>query len=79
MRDNLEIFRLQCKAARALLEWNQARLAEEANVAKQTIADFERKARTPIPNNLSAIHKALVSAGITFLEDGGCAGVSLNV
>ena len=65
-----------CKAARALAGWNQAQLAETANVAKQTIADFERGARTPFRNNLAAIERALEGAGVRIVaEDGGEIGV----
>lgn len=78
MRNNIETFRLQCKAARALLEWNQERLAVAASVAKQTVADFERQARVPIRNNLNAIHSAFLTAGISFIEDEKGAGVRLE-
>lgn len=57
-----------CKAARALAGLSQEELARAANVAKQTIADFERGARTPFPNNLRAIQSALESADVVFLE-----------
>lgn len=62
-----------CKAARALAGMTQADLARAANVAKQTVADFERGARTPFPNNLAAIQRALERAGVAFIagaEDG---------
>ena len=65
-----------CKAARALAGWNQAQLAETANVAKQTVADFERGARTPFRNNLAAIERALEGAGVGIVaEDGRGIGV----
>lgn len=65
-----------CKAGRALVGWNQADLANAANVAKQTIADFERGARQPFPNNRRAIIEALTFAGIAFIdEDGKAVGV----
>ena len=56
-----------CKAARALAGLTQAELAKGANVAKQTVANFERGARTPFPNNLAAIQRALESAGVKFI------------
>lgn len=58
-----------CKAARALAGWNQADLAKHAHVAKQTVADFERGARTPFPNNLAAIQGALGAAGVVITAD----------
>jgi transcriptional regulator with XRE-family HTH domain len=54
-------------------------LAEAAGVARQTIVDFEREARTPYPNNLAAIRTALEAAGVEFIpENGGGAGVRLR-
>ncbi|WP_339863575.1 helix-turn-helix transcriptional regulator [Paremcibacter congregatus] len=73
------ISRLQCRAARSLLDWRQDELEAASNVAKKTIADFERGARTPRPVNLEAIKGALETAGIEFIpENGGGAGVRLK-
>ena len=60
----------QCRAGRALTGWSQADLERESSVAKKTIADFERGARTPYDRTLSAIRAALESAGIVFIDDG---------
>ena len=66
----------QCRGARAMLGWSQAQLAESASVSRQTIADFERGAHTPIGNNLASIIAAFVKAGIVFIpENGGGVGV----
>jgi transcriptional regulator with XRE-family HTH domain len=67
----------QCRAARALLNWSQAELAERASVAKQTLADFERGARSPYPRTLADIKKALEVEGIEFLN-GGSPGARLK-
>ncbi|WP_231367909.1 helix-turn-helix transcriptional regulator [Acetobacter aceti] len=66
----------QCRGARAMLEWNQDRLAEAAGVSRPTIKDFERGARTPHPNNLAAIRAALEAAGVEF-TNGDAPGVRL--
>lgn len=59
-----------------MLGWSQAQLAEAANVSRQTVADFERGAHTPIDNNLASIRSAFVKAGIDFIsENGGGVGV----
>lgn len=59
----------QCRAARALLDWSQDQLAENANVARASIADFERNTRIPMRNNLISIISALSAAGVDFIPD----------
>ena len=63
----------QFRAARALLDWSQDRLAAEAEVGRATVGDFERGARRPIRLSLKAMRRALEAAGIEFLwtESGG--------
>jgi len=76
MSDTLSITPPQCRAARAMLGWSQEELSKRANVARATIADFEREVRTPILNNLKAIKKALEEGGIEFIpNNGGGVGV----
>jgi ribosome-binding protein aMBF1 (putative translation factor) len=59
----------QVRAARNWLAWTQAELAERANVGLSTVKDYEGGKRTPIPNNLEAMQKALEKAGIRFTAD----------
>ena len=61
----------QCRGARAMLGWSQDELARAANVSRQTVADFERGARTPIANNLASMAAALEGAGIELLDGNG--------
>ena len=69
----------QCRAARGLIGWSQERLSKAANVARATVADFERGSRNPVSNNLTAIRAALESAGVIFVEPNGeGAGVRLK-
>ena len=67
----------QCRAARSLLEWSQKQLAENARVARPTIADFERNTRFPMRNNLMSIIGTFEAAGLDFISEGddGGAGV----
>jgi transcriptional regulator with XRE-family HTH domain len=65
----MSISAAQCRAARALLDWTQDQLSENAQVARATIADFERNARMPMRNNLVSIISALEAAGIAFIPD----------
>lgn len=71
----------QSRAARGLLDWSQTQLGQAANLSESTIRDFEKGRRTPSPNNLAAVQRALESAGITVLKEGDAAtgpGVSLR-
>lgn len=69
----------QCRAARAMLNWSQDELATNAQVARATIADFERRERDPVRNNLFSIISALEARGIIFVEEGDeGAGVRLK-
>lgn len=61
----------QCRAARALLAWSQDQLEQASSVAKKTIADFERGARSPYPRTLADIRSALESAGVIFIAENG--------
>ncbi len=56
----------QCRAARALLNWTQAVLAERAGVARKTIADFELATRTLHIRTRRDITTTLEAAGIEF-------------
>jgi transcriptional regulator with XRE-family HTH domain len=69
----------QCRAARALLGWSQDDLENASEVAKKTIADFERGARSPYARTLTDLQRALETAGIEFIaENGGGPGVRLR-
>ncbi|MDN3571134.1 helix-turn-helix transcriptional regulator [Methylobacterium longum] len=72
----MTISRAQCRAARALLEWTQDRLAETSSVSKKTVVDFEAGKRTPYDRTIADIARAFEAAGIQFIpENGGGAGV----
>jgi DNA-binding XRE family transcriptional regulator len=69
----------QCRAARAMLELDQATLAAAANVSRNTIVSFERGQRIPNINNLLAIQATLEAEGIEFLmEPDGTQSISLR-
>ena len=61
----------QCRAARALLNWSQSRLSEEAKVGRATLAEFETGNRLPYARTIDDIRAALESAGVIFVEEDG--------
>jgi transcriptional regulator with XRE-family HTH domain len=65
------------RAARALLDWSQAQLAEKAGVGVSTVISFENDQRNPRADKLAAIECAFVVAGIEF-QNGGSPGVRLK-
>jgi len=60
----------QIRAARALLGWNGARLAETAGVSLQTIRRMESDLGPGRSSaaNVDAVRRALEKAGVLFLE-----------
>jgi hypothetical protein len=67
------------RAGRALLAWSQQDLAKAARVATSTVADFERRQRTPVANNAQAIRGALEGAGVRFLPNGAVIGPTVPI
>ena len=72
----------QVRAARALIGWSQAKLAETTGVPVSTINEFETGAPDRIANEAAAdkIRAALEAAGAVFLpkDEGGGIGVRLR-
>lgn len=68
----------QTRAARAWLGWSQGELAKRAGVGLSTVQDFERGQRTPIPNNIAAMRRAIEAGGVLLLfdKDGSAAGIA---
>ncbi|TNB96492.1 helix-turn-helix transcriptional regulator [Paracoccus marcusii] len=60
----------QCKAARALAGMTQQDLAEAAEVAKATIANFETGNRQPYKRTVAALRAALEAQGLEFTASG---------
>jgi transcriptional regulator with XRE-family HTH domain len=48
------------------LDMTQIELAAGTSVSKNTIVDFEKGRRTPVPNTLAAIQRVLEEAGVEF-------------
>lgn len=67
----------QCRAARALLNWSQGRLAKQAGIARTTLANFERGVGAMTRNNTASIINALEAAGVTFVQKRNDAGAGV--
>lgn len=66
----------QCRAARALLDWSQQALAENAGVGVVTIRQLEGENQQPRRATLAVVRGALERAGVEFIdENGGGSGV----
>ena len=64
------------RAARGMLDWSQMELGTRSNLSESTIRDFEKGRRVPSANNLAAVEKAFLEAGLEFIpENGGGAGI----
>ncbi|MDH4990849.1 transcriptional regulator [Aquamicrobium lusatiense] len=61
----------QCRAARALLDWSQQRLAEQSKIGNATIRNFEGDKSTPQHATLDVLRRTFESAGIEFLNGTG--------
>ena len=75
---NIIINYKQCKAARALLDWNQEELCKRAGITKSTIGDFERGARNLRIETMQKVVTVLENEGIRFEGEGGKILVELN-
>jgi transcriptional regulator with XRE-family HTH domain len=69
MRD-LSLIAAQVRAARGLLGWSQAHLAEGIKVRRATITDFENGKHKLREATLAVLMNELVAAGIVFTEKG---------
>lgn len=69
----------QCRAARALLDWTQSKLAEAAGLGLSIVVDFERSLREVSAKRIRALRAALEEAGVEFIpENGSGAGVRFS-
>jgi DNA-binding transcriptional regulator YiaG len=69
----------QCRAARALLQMTQPKLAQVSGIGLSTVVDFEKDRRQVSEAARLALQSALETAGIQFIpENGGGPGVRLK-
>ena len=60
----------QCRAARALLRWNQQELAERSEVGANTIKKFETEASSPRKSTLKVLRATFEAHGVGFTDEG---------
>lgn len=60
----------QCRAGRAIAGMSQQELADAAEVARATIANFETGNRRPYKRTLIALQAALEARGVQFTPSG---------
>lgn len=61
----------QCRAARALIGWSQAKLASASSVSQATIANFEGGRRIAYDRTLSDLQSILETSGVIFIAENG--------
>ena len=69
----------QIRAARAMLDWSQDQLANEAGVAISSVRDVEGSKRDPEAQTIASIRRALGNAGIVFLTGNAKEGFGVRV
>jgi len=69
----------QSRAARGWLEWSQDELARRANVSVGTVRSFEAGLKTPLPNNIAAMRRAVEDAGVVLLFDQEGKGIGISL
>jgi len=68
--EEFEMGPLQCRAARALLDWTQADLAAFSGVSSDTVGNFEAGRISPRPASLREMGAAFEAAGVIFIDKG---------
>lgn len=68
----------QIRAARALLGWSQADLAQRVNIARRTLAYFESGERHPHKSTVRGIREVFEAEGIAFLTTDRIMGVTIR-
>jgi len=58
----------QCRAARALLGWSRARLAEASGIPVPTLERYERGETSPYLRTVAKLRRTLERAGVIFVD-----------
>jgi transcriptional regulator with XRE-family HTH domain len=69
----------QSRAARGLMNWTLADLADASSLSLSTVKNFENSLRDTTPANLIAIRRALEVAGVEFIPAKSGKGVGVRL
>ena len=70
----------QVRAARALIDWSQTRLAEAAGVPISLVERLETEAADPVADEgIDKLRTALEAAGVVFIPKNGGGGIGVRL
>jgi transcriptional regulator with XRE-family HTH domain len=70
----------QVRAARALIGWSRAKVADAAGVSVSIVEQFETRAPDPIADEMvEKMRAALEAAGVAFIPKNGRGGVGVRL
>jgi transcriptional regulator with XRE-family HTH domain len=73
-----DLYPIQIRTARALLDWSREVLSERSGVGIRTILRIEREEVIPHRNTIDRIRTALEADGVIFIDEGGTVGVAIR-
>lgn len=76
--DKIGMLPASCRAARALLSWSQAKLAEEADVGVMVVKNYEGGKVDTAHSSWRKMKTTLEREGIVFIEDDAEVGAKLR-
>jgi transcriptional regulator with XRE-family HTH domain len=70
----------QVRAARALIDWSQAKLADTAGVPVSLVERLETEAADPVTDEaIDKLRAALEAAGVVFIPKNGGGGIGVRL
>jgi transcriptional regulator with XRE-family HTH domain len=70
----------QVRAARALIDWSQAKLADTAGVPVSLVERLETEAADPVADEaIDKLRAALEAAGVVFIPKNGGGGIGVRL
>lgn len=79
MDEEMVVFALQVRAARALLGWKQSELAKRVGLAQPTVARIEKGTMIPRLSTVTRIRAAFKECGLEVIDNLPQGGFTLHV